>query len=93
MFALVNRAEPTGNDGAHPILRSKKIEQLVLKKSGARTPVSDDISALESTGIPACAPPSAGETPIRKKKAVDADTGEQKKMARFGNADRKTPFV
>jgi hypothetical protein len=93
LFALVNKAEPTGNDGAHPILRSKKIEQLILKKSGARTPVSDDISALESTGIPACTPPSAGETPNHKKKAVNVDTGQHEKNACFGKADRKTRFV
>jgi hypothetical protein len=85
---LVNKSEPTGNDDEHLISRAKKIEQLILNKSGARTAAADGISALETTGIPSTsAPPSASKTPKRKATADGAGTGGKKKMARFGQAD------
>jgi hypothetical protein len=86
-FALVNKPHPTGNDDEHLIPRAKKIEQLILKKSGARSPVNDGVGALENTGIPGGAQPSAAKNSGRKIKAADAATDEKKKKARFSKDD------
>jgi hypothetical protein len=84
---LVNKVEPTGNDDGHLIPRAKKIEQLIITKSGARSAAFDGISALESTGIPSVQPASAIKASIGAKRSADSAKGGKPKKPRFGKTD------